>query len=305
MSFALWLRMETKPNLPSLSVTIMLASIAGCSGEASSQSGQETAEEDTKIDLKGTHATPAPMERRAVEREAKAPFVAHGTATTCPNPVLGSVGLLDFVSLTGTVANRCAAGIDTSHCNIAFGFLAASDVALDYGNFPFSRITPAAYFYAVVAQGFEHDGFFQGATGNLSDNVPSAVPGDLGSGDTLLDRTIVINKDQIVQLFPSSHGTHAVSFPPSQFETIQLAPFDTTPEGKYVLVICPITAKNRCDCAFDAFMLRAAAPDGGSTGTGGAGGAPGNGSDASAPDARASGGSAGSAHDAGAMCPDM
>jgi len=147
----------------------------------------------------------------------------------CPNPLFGSLQVFGMVSLTGTVVNRCLGG-DTSHCNVPVAtFLDANDVALDYGNFPFSRVMAGQFFYAVVARGFESDGFIQGATGNLSDDKPSAVAGDLGSGDTVSDRTIVVDPIQVVQLFPASHGTHAVSFPPSQFETIQLAPFDQTP----------------------------------------------------------------------------
>ena len=43
-----------------------------------------------------------------------------------------------------------------------------------------------------------------------------------------------------------SHGTHADSFLDSQFMTIALSPFDTTPDGRYVLAICPTGASSRC-----------------------------------------------------------
>jgi hypothetical protein len=160
-----------------------------------------------------------------------------------------------------------------------------------------------AFFYAVVAAGFEETGFFQGAPGNLSDDTPSAVEGDHGGGDTLVDRTIVVAGGQVPLLFPFSRGTHAFSFPPSQFMTIHLLPFDTTPDGQYVLVVCPTTATSRCDCAFDAFTIAHPSTDAGAGGSPGTGGAPGSGgaSDAAASDAHATGGAA---HDAG-MCPDM
>src|SRR5262249_18821593 len=152
----------------------------------------------------------------------------------------------------------------------------------------------------VVAEGYEGAGFFQGVTGNLSDDVASAVAGDLGGGDKLSDRTIVVDPTIPGRLFPASKGTHAISFPPSPFMTIHLVPFDQTPEGKYVLALCPTTVMSHCDCAFEAFTIGSRVRDGGVSGSGGAGGAGGN--DGSTRDAHAAGGSG---HDAGAMCPDM
>jgi len=64
----------------------------------------------------------------------------------------------------------------------------------------------------------------------MSDNVPSAVEGDLGGGDTLSDRTIFISMNQVIARFPTSQGTHEFSFPPAQFMVIHLSPFDTTAE---------------------------------------------------------------------------
>ena len=221
-------------------------------------------------------------------------------APMCRNPTLGSVGSLSFVSLTGTAVDKCLAG-DTSHCmSAAFGD--PSDVALNYGDFPFSRETAGRYFYAVVAAGHEETGFLQGAPGNMSDDVPSGVDGDNGSGDAPAQRTIIVSGAPPL-LFPQSKGTHSSSFPPSQFMTIHLMPFDTTPDGRYVLVICPETATSRCDCAFDAFTIVEPPADGGSGGSSGSGGAPGSGGarDAASSDARSAGGSG---HDAG-MCPDM
>jgi hypothetical protein len=203
------------------------------------------------------------------------------------------------VSLTGTAVDKCLAG-DTSHC-LGSAFVDPSDIALDYGDFPFSRDTSALYFYAVVALGFEETGFFQGAPGNLSDDVPSAVDGDIGSGDALADRTLVVAGGQVPLLFPASPGTHAFSFPPSQFMTIHLTPFDTTPDGRYVLAVCPLTATSRCDCAFDGFTRAPPPVDSGSGGNPGTGGALGSTRDAAVRDAHASGGGG---HDSG-TCPDM
>jgi hypothetical protein len=46
---------------------------------------------------------------------------------------------------------------------------------------------------------------------------------------------------------------------------INLGPFDTTPENRYVLAICPTTAMSRCDCAFERFQLVPLAKDAGAT----------------------------------------
>src|SRR6185436_15651340 len=111
--------------------------------------------------------------------------------------------------------------------------------------------------------GHEAEGFLDGAVGNLSDATPSSVDGDHGSGDAVASRTLVVGGPFISLLFPTSHGTHSFSFPPSQFMTIHLGPFDTTPENQYVLAICPTTAMSRCDCAFERFHLDPLAVDAG------------------------------------------
>ncbi|HVW25207.1 MAG TPA: hypothetical protein VHC69_07525 [Polyangiaceae bacterium] len=191
----------------------------------------------------------------------------------CKNPNLGAPKPLFLVSPTAQFVDlcdpivpvislpaECAAGPDTS------------EVGLDYGNFPFRNanfLVDGSFFYAVLAPGYEDAGFLDGQPGNLSDTTPSAAPGDRGSGDTEADRTITAN-GMPPALFPATHGTHPVSFPPSQFEVIQLIPFDETPDGRYEIAVCPTGATNRCQCAFDTFTARPHDVDGGSTGTGGA-----------------------------------
>jgi hypothetical protein len=302
MSIALDVAMPNKRTFRHLAVTVGLTSIAGCSERSGVVSGGM---QESRY-LRGANAVPKARHLDAGEaqpmRDARiTPPTpdARVIAPMCKNPTLGSVGSLSFVSLTGTAVDKCLGG-DTSHCS-GSAFVDPNDVALDYGDFPFSRETAGGYFYAVVAAGFEETGFFHGAPGNLSDDVPSAVEGDHGGGDALADRTIVVAGGQVPLLFPASRGTHAFSFPPSQFMTIHLLPFDTTPDGRYVLVVCPTTATSRCDCAFDAFTIVPPVIDAGSGGNPGTGGAPGGGGagDAAA-DAHATGGAGG---DAG-MCPD-
>jgi hypothetical protein len=152
-----------------------------------------------------------------------------------------------------------------------------SQVALDYGDFPFKTngLADGTYFYTVVEPGYEDQGFLDGAVGNLSDTTASSAPGDHGSGDTVADRTIVAD-GQPPAFFPRSTGTHPVSFPPAQFVAIQLVPFEVTPDGAYELSICPANATSACDCAFSSFFVRPKDTDAGAggaagdTGTGGA-----------------------------------
>jgi hypothetical protein len=101
---------------------------------------------------------------------------------------------------------------------------------------------PFADFQIVLSQ-LRHEGGFQdGALGNLSDTSPSGVAGDDGNGDTRADRTLTIAEDQSARLTPTTSGTHAVSFPETQFEVIALSPFDATPDGHYELAVCPASA---------------------------------------------------------------
>lgn len=266
---------------PSIAIAAGLA--AGCASDGTPRSTPKARANDGRTALEGVASAPKPGGDTDASDGAKPQGVTSGTATpdaatsSCPDPKLGVPGAFGFVSLTGTLVNHCIA----THDPVCSGAPhSSSDVAIDYGNFPFSRVTAGRYFYAVIAEGYEDAGFFDGAVGNLSDRMPSAVDGDRGSGDTIPDRTIVVGEAPVVQLFPSSPGTHKFSFPPAQFMTIHLAPFDTTPENRYVVAICPTTALSHCDCAFEEFKLT-----------------PLLGADAGAPlDA---------GQDAGAMCRDM
>jgi hypothetical protein len=186
---------------------------------------------------------------------------------TCPDPTLGSPGNRFTVGMTAEFVDRC----QTTGCPNG---PTAMEVALDYGDFPFrtaNLLVNGSFFYAVVEPGFENGGFLDGAPGNLSDTTASAAPGDRGSGDTEADRTITSDGTPPA-LFPKTHGTHAVSFPPSQFEAIQLFPFDVPPDGHCELAICPTGATSRCECAFATFDVPPPETDGGAGGTTGAGG---------------------------------
>jgi hypothetical protein len=240
----------------------------------------------------------APVGAAAAPVGAAAAPVGAATAPPCAEPTLGF-----GVALTAEAVDRaevCHAGLLPCY----LGPPDPSEVALSFGSFPL--YTTADYFFAVVAAGHEDTGFFDGAEGNLSDNAPSSVEGDRGGGDTLADRTIVVLADQSPKLFPASHGTHAFSFPPSQFMAIHLAPFDLTPSGNYVLVVCPTSATSRCDCWFSAFIAvprftDAGTPDPGEAGSLGGGDSGGM----KAPDSDDAGGAGGSSADAGTLCNDM
>lgn len=266
-------------DLPKCPVTALLlpAMAVGCADRGSGRSTPESEGINGQVDQRGTRTGAATARPGNGSPEAKGSDVAQHTATkgsdattgTCPNPDLGHDVALSFVTFTGTIVNGCIAG-NTAPCSSGFRF--PTDVAIDYGNFPFSRRDRADYFYAVVAEGYEDAGFFDGAVGNLSDNLPSAADGDTGGGDTAADRTIVVGVEPFIELFPSSPGTHRFSFPPAQFMTIHLAPFDTTPSNRYAVAICPTTATSHCDCAFSHFRLAPPKPDAGPSGAGGASG---------------------------------
>jgi hypothetical protein len=177
-----------------------------------------------------------------------------------PDDAADSGGCLEqsrggIVGPTASFVELCQSG----GCSASGGqFFEPSQVALDYGDFPFrgpDGRPVGSYFYAVIAPGYENGGFLDGAPGNLSDEVASSVVGDSGGGDTQADRTIVIAPDQSPAFFPTSHGSHAISFPPSQFMAISLVPFDTSPSHAYVLAICETNATRSCQCAFESFSV--------------------------------------------------
>jgi hypothetical protein len=213
------------------------------------------------------------------------------------------------VGPTNEYVELCRTGACGAHGGKFFDI---SQVVLDYGDFPFRTPSPGnslgnpvgEFFFAVLAPGHEN-AIFDGAEGNLSDRAASAVSNDRGGGDTEGDRTIFIAPDQSPLFFPTSHGTHRISFPPSQFMGILLAPFDTTPDGHYLLAVCPTSATSRCDCYFESFFVEPAADagaphlDAGAGGAAGTGGAPGadTGAGGGAPSLPDAGNPA--AHDAG------
>jgi len=313
---------------PRLAVAIVLTTLVGCTHAGGDWSVSALGEDRDRADAESTDPgdpSPVPFDPGAGANAGDAGAVANESsvaesidascadadaATSCADPSLGGVGPFEFVSLTGDAVDACIGG-DRRRCSLGGStFLDPSDVALDYGNFPFSKERSGEYFFAVVAAGYEDAGFFEGAAGNLSDAAPSSVEGDRGSGDTLADRTIVVDANQFPR-FPASHGTHDFSFPPSQFMTIHLAPFDTTPTGKYVLAICPKNAASRCDCAFDAFNVSSPVDAGlpGTVEAGDAGNATegGNGGAEEAPDAATADETDGNGFgaDAGTVCNDL
>jgi hypothetical protein len=234
---------------------------------------------------------------------AGAPGAAEDAAIACAGPT--PIGPL--VVLTAQTVQACE--FHTPGCPGQEGRAPApSELAFDYGDFPFitnGRPRTGEYFFAVVAAGSESAGFFQDAPGNLSDDAPSAVQGDLGSGDTLGDRTITVIADSVPFFAPAGHGTHKFSFPPSQFMVIDLTPFDTTAQGNYVFALCPTNATRRCECAFEAFTAATPAADAGSgSGGSGAAGTPGGSGGSHVADASVGGAGGASGGSADASGPD-
>jgi cysteine-rich repeat protein len=115
-----------------------------------------------------------------------------------------------------------------------------------------ARMTDGLYYFTVLTPGAQHDGFYQGAEGNLSDDVARGE-NDLGSGDSIDARTVRIEGGQIVE----NLGTHAVGSTPNGKLAVQLYPFDDTanPGGVYILALCERGATSPKDCKFDAFKV--------------------------------------------------
>ncbi|MDI1451069.1 hypothetical protein [Polyangium sp. 6x1] len=221
--------------------------VAGCSSDLG---------RSPPASMDGTEAVHIGRPRRANAPACGA--ISRGVSRLCQDPALGSVKDAGIVGRTAEYWWLCRAG-ECPRDDISY-------VGLDYGNFPFASV--GEYFFAVVAPGYEDGGFRDGAPGNLSDRRASCVPGDLGQGDSVDDRTIVIAAFEpgVFTVFsPASAGTHDKSWMDSGFMSIALAPFDATPDGKYVLAICPSSASSRCDCAFEPFFVEPAQADAGAS----------------------------------------
>src|SRR2546428_5845350 len=109
------------------------------------------------------------------------------------------------------------------------------------------------YFFAVLTPGSQNGGFFDGATGNLSDTTTGGTTGDSGSGDSVANRTFTVVNHQITTYV----GTHAMGTSPNGHPIIGLAPFDDTdnPGGVYILAICKVGATSPSECKYDAFKV--------------------------------------------------
>lgn len=128
-------------------------------------------------------------------------------------------------------------------------------------------LSDGEYYFAVLAPGHQNAGFMEGADGNLSDMTAGATSGDLGSGDSIANRTFSMAGGQIA----AYAGTHAWGMSPNGRPLLQLAPFDDTDNagGVYILAICRSGAMSSSECKFDAFRLhdnQIGGGDGGSDG---------------------------------------
>lgn len=102
------------------------------------------------------------------------------------------------------------------------------------------------YYFAVMTPGSQHDGFLDGAVGNLSDVV--------GGGDTIERRTFDVVNHEIIPV-DTSAGHHAWGTGPDGRFLIGLWPFDDTdnPGNVYILAICELGATRPSQCRFDEF----------------------------------------------------
>jgi hypothetical protein len=117
-----------------------------------------------------------------------------------------------------------------------------------------SGLSDGSYFFAVLTPGEENGGFVDGANGNLSDTVAGGTTGDLGSGDSVANRTFTVSGHVIT----AYGGTHATGTSPQGKFIIGLAAFDDTdnPGGVYILAICLTGATSPSECKYDAFKIR-------------------------------------------------
>ncbi|WP_394835975.1 hypothetical protein LVJ94_03595 [Pendulispora rubella] len=146
-------------------------------------------------------------------------------------------------------------GVD---CN---NYRSKEDVYASGGPGP-SGLDDGQYYFAVLVPGFQNGGFIEGADGNLSDTTAGSTAGDLGSGDSIANRTYTVANHEIT----TYNGTHAPGTSPNGTRVLQLAPYDDTSNGGgvYILAVCEVGATSPRQCKFDAFHIRdASSPDAG------------------------------------------
>jgi hypothetical protein len=121
-------------------------------------------------------------------------------------------------------------------------------------NHPQNGLSDGAYYFTVLTPGSQNGGFIDGASGNLSDVFVGGTVGDLGSGDSIANRTFTVFDHQIVVY----DGTHAVGTTPNGRFAISMFPFDDTdnPGGVYIMAICQVGATDPSQCKYDAFRVR-------------------------------------------------
>ncbi|WP_394846409.1 hypothetical protein LZC95_02960 [Pendulispora brunnea] len=159
----------------------------------------------------------------------------------------------------GCIQGNNPNGVD---CN---NYRSKEDVYASGGPGP-SGLDDGQYYFAVLVPGFQNGGFIEGADGNLSDTTAGSTAGDLGSGDSMANRTYTVENHEIT----TYNGTHAPGTSPNGTRVLQLAPFDDTSNqgGVYILAICEVGATSPRQCKFDAFHVRDSEPDAGTSDAG-------------------------------------
>ena len=134
------------------------------------------------------------------------------------------------------------------NCNL---YASKEDVYINGGPVA-GGLSDGTYYFTVLTPGAQNGGFLQGAVGNLSDNVAHGG-NDQGIGDTIEDRTFVVDDHEIVD----NLGSHAEGESPSGRLVLQLFPYDDTSNngGVYILAICQLGATSPSQCKYDAFKV--------------------------------------------------
>jgi hypothetical protein len=186
----------------------------------------------------------------------------------------GNAGYTTFNPADGGCLQGSQNGIN---CN---NYADKESVWLNGGPSTGAGLTDGDYYFAILVPGFQHDGFIDGHSGNLSDTTKShdshSNPSFLGAGggDLSTNRTFTVSGGKITS-YSGSHAscdsdTDGVTGPPDSCTSdgstprgqgllMQAIPYDDTTNsgGVYILAICEVGATDPSDCKFDAFRINA------------------------------------------------
>jgi hypothetical protein len=159
-----------------------------------------------------------------------------------------------------------------NHTGINCNNYTSKDDVYQTGGPTAAGLSDGSYYFAVLVPGFQNGGYQDGADGNLSDTTAGLTTGDLGSGDTIADRTFTVVDHAIstfagtdIGSYRGSFGDHLKGTSTAQVgstDIVQLMPYDDTSNGGgvYILAICQLDQNNQppanpSGCKFDAFRV--------------------------------------------------